>query len=136
MNELRCTAKRGSYWWHLRLAMLNYVHDCLDHFSGRALLTLQFRWTTMNRLYLKMITSYVSNVGLVSWLWRYSANTKPWSPECSPLIHANRGSCSISNCITKGGGERRWRKIEFADNFSKPLCQYTLNGAFILNYSS
>lgn len=110
MNTLRCIVEWGSYWWHLRLGMLNYTQKCLKDMSSTALLTVSFRQTAVQRSWIKITTSYVSNVhqdwfpgcGIhyitELYLMRLSDH---WSSTSSHLIEANRGSCSISNCITK-----------------------------------
>lgn len=63
MNKLRCAVEWGSYWWYLRLSMLNYTHECLNDMSGTALLTVPLSQTAVHRSWTKITTSYVSNVG-------------------------------------------------------------------------
>lgn len=104
-TKLRCTVEWGSYWWHLRLGMPNYTHECLIDVSGAAPLIVPFRQTAMHRSWMEITTWYMSNVGqgwFPGWGVHYISELPNFdSLKSSCLICANRGSCSISYCITK-----------------------------------
>lgn len=150
MNELRCTVEWGSYWWHLRLGMLNYTHECFNDTSSAALLTVPFRQNHSAQI---TDTDYhfvcvKCRSGPVSWLWYplwcravfdKAGNFDPC--KSSHLIHVNRGSCSISNCISSSKRKRREQGRE-GDGENKtgltPLRKFlcTCYRAFIVNYLS
>lgn len=74
-KNLRCTVEWSSYWWHLRLVMLNYTHECLDDMSSMALFSVPFRQTAGHRSWIKITTFNVSNVG------------QDWFPGCWIALH-------------------------------------------------
>lgn len=99
--------------------MLNYTHECLNDMSSIVLLP--FRQTGVHRSWIKITTLNTSNVNAqdcfldavlhyITELCVFDKAGQLWSPKGSHLIYANRGSCSISNCIK--GRERGQRRGE------------------------
>lgn len=94
---------------YLRLGMPNYTGDCYNGKPSTVLLTELFRQTTVHRSEGKITAMCVMFTGTVPvWLqypWHYRAGFDTagtlWSPISFHLIHTNRGSCSISYCLTK-----------------------------------